>query len=352
MDIVGKTVAHRTFGKGVVKEQHKDLIKVDFGGVERQFQHPHAFERFLTATDEHVQSAILSQIAESRRRRAEQERKEAEREQRRMEDARKKAAAPRSQREPVSKPQPRINQRAAKESHRVHVAFKCTYCDGGKTNERIGFAGVCSDAIMRYNVIDQGRVWCRDRDCPCRKHLNGEIRRNELEWPCNESRMLQDWRAGAGTYHTGVKRGEPIVMKEVGANCLAVLTTRRPDTSEAERFIFAVFLVDEAYEGDHRKEGYVSAHPEFRIELASKEAQGLLYWRYYANSASPSQPRWGTGLFRYLDARVSAQILRDVAETKKGTVDEKLASRFLEHFCNKAGVMLSKLSEPHGALTK
>ncbi len=357
MDIVGKTVAHGTFGKGVVKEQHNDVIKVDFNGVIKLFQYPLAFGGFLTATDDHVQAALLSQIAESRRQEAEQERTKGVATRYRhgptpASKPQKRAVASHDQPRPGSSLQQKNTQQMTKRPLRDHVAFKCTYCDGGTTNERIGFDGFCSDAIMRYNVIEQGRVWCSDRDSPCRKYLNGEISRNQIQWPCYESRMLLDWRAGAGTYHTGVRRGQPIVMKGVGANCLAVLTTRKPNTSEAERFIFAVFLVDEAYEGDHRQEGYVLAHPEFRIELTSKEAQGLLYWRYYANSTSPSVPRWGTGLFRYLDARVSAQILRDVAATKKGTADETLANRFLERFCRRTGVELSELPKPHGALTR
>ena len=45
----------------------------------------------------------------------------------------------------------------------------------------------------------------------------------------------------------------PMKLNKVQVNSLAILTTREPHDSEKDRFVFGVFLVDEAYEGDNKK---------------------------------------------------------------------------------------------------
>ena len=62
--------------------------------------------------------------------------------------------------------------------------------------------------------------------------------------------------------------------------------------------------------------------------------------------------RWGSGLFRYLDNTESAQILRDIAAVKKGTVDEELADELLQYFCKVNKIDLASVPEPDGALKK
>lgn len=329
MNIIGKFVTHKDFGSGIVKEINGTIIKVDFNGEIKNFQYPLAFEKFLIAADKNVQNSMLEKIAEDQRQEEERKRNNL-----------------------VSRPQQQTPQRRIKESLQKNVAFKCTYCDGGKSAERVGFAGTCSDAVMRFNVIEQKYVWCSDFECDCRRYLDGEIPRKKVIGPCTESGMLIEWRADAGAYRSGEKRGQPISMKQIRANSLCVFTSRKPNTPESERFIFAVFLAEEAYEGDKQEAGFVVADPEFKIELTRKEAFNFMFWRYYANSNQPSNPKWGSGLFRYLNARVSAQILRDVAKVKKGTADETLANRLLESFCRFNGVDLSGLPEPYGALIR
>lgn len=337
MNIVGKFVEHRIFGTGIVKKVHNGYIEVEFDGELKPFQYPFAFEKFLTATDADIQRALLNEIA------AEIERREAERE---------RAEVPQPHILPVKPEEPRPRRPVKRKPPRRDVAFKCTYCDGGKTAERVGFAGICSDEVMRHNVIGKGRAWCSNPASHCRQYLEGEISRDEMkEWPCYESRMLIDWRADAGVYHSGKKAGQPMVMRQVRPNSLCVLTSRKPNTTERERFIFGVFLVDESYEGEKREAGFVTTDSEFKVELTGTEAESMLFWKYHANAKQPQTPRWNTGLFRYLDREAAALILRDIAGIKKGTADETLAGRFFEHFCSIHDIDASVLPEPYGALT-
>ena len=83
-----------------------------------------------------------------------------------------------------------------------------------------------------------------------------------------ESHMLRDWMASAGVVQTGANRGKPMRLLKVQRNSLAVLTSREPNyVSDELRFIFAVFLVDESYEGDYRDAGYVTTTTEWKISL-------------------------------------------------------------------------------------
>lgn len=46
-----------------------------------------------------------------------------------------------------------------------NIAFKCNYCDGGKSSEQVGFSGICSNRTIAQN-IDRGRgEWCKFQDC-------------------------------------------------------------------------------------------------------------------------------------------------------------------------------------------
>ena len=61
---------------------------------------------------------------------------------------------------------------------RANVAFKCNYCDGCTESGAVGFDGICSVEVMRYNV--EHRTWCSSADCPCKQYSDGQISRTEL----------------------------------------------------------------------------------------------------------------------------------------------------------------------------
>ena len=156
----------------------------------------------------------------------------------------------------------------------------------------------------------------------------------------------------AGVVQTGANKGQPMKLHQVQTNSLCVLTTRKPQMKEADRFIFGVFLVDETYEGDHKDEGYVTTNSKYKIELTPYEAMHRKFWNYYANGNQSERAVWSSGLHRYFEDDVAVQILRDIAKIKQDTQDEQLAQEFLEYFCRVNGVELDAVAEPNGALLR
>ena len=347
MDLKGQIVVHNSFGEGKIVEHVANHLTIAFKLGDKKFLYPDAFKKFLKAKDSEVATAIEQEIANI----------EAEkiRIQKEVEDK-----AERENQKVIKKAVTRTNKVKFKVYPRSNVAFKCNFCDGGKSAEQIGFSGVCSDAVIHNNIEVENRTWCGSDESACRKFLAGDITRQELDamcedeqYVCYESQMLRDWRALAGIVQTGIKKGTPMKMHQVQANSLCVLTTRDPDAKkENKRYIFAVFLVDESYEGDNREEGYVTTKSEFKIKLSPMEARSMLFWKYHVNENNPENAIWSSGLHRYLEDGQAAQILKDIVALKKGTKDEELAKRFFEHFCVINNVEKETLPKPYGVLKR
>ena len=340
--MIGSRVFHNTFGGGVVTGRDETHIAVDFGGDVRTFIYPDVFIKFLSSADQELMAQVNSDLQ------AKQE-------------SRVKPQPP-SSHPSTEQTQPRVGKKR-KKVQRSNVAFKCNYCDGGKTPTCIGFNGVCSDSVLRYNIEKAHHVWCSDADSPCRCYLDGEISRDELEdmmhggdgldSVCYESQMLRDWKAYAGVVQTGADKGKPMRLMQVQRNSLAVLTTRDPNyNTDESRYIFAVFLVDESYEGDHREAGYVTTRSDWKISLTPQEARKIRFWNYYVNRNAPKRVVFGSGLHRYLSDNQAAQILRDIAEVRTDPQDKDFARRFFEHFCKINGLDSEQVPPPAGALAR
>lgn len=189
------------------------------------------------------------------------------------------------------------------------VAFKCTYNDGGE-NVYVGFADTCSrDNIVR-NVIDEKRVWCSNKECRCAVFCEEGLRGNKPTPPglCMESELFRKWQFGAGHFHHGTKRGEPIPITKAKTGGFAILTTRLPGEPEKDRRIIGLFRIARI---DHIN--MVIAGPRGRIRLPLEEAKALYFWAYCSNKVR--KPVWGAGLFRYLEDGQVHRILTDVAST-------------------------------------
>lgn len=345
MDLINQAVIHKAFGEGKVINIENGYIIVLFSQGEKRFLYPSIFNQFLTMKDAACADFVKSEILL-------EESKVAE-------DAEKKRLQAMKQQEAFALAMVKEKKitKKAKSFPRANIAFKCNYCDGGKSSEQVGFNGVCSNAVIHNNIEVEKRTWCNDELCPCIHYHNGEIDRTTLdqkccdgELVCYESQMLRDWRALAGIVRSGDRKNEPMKLQQVQKNSLCVLTTRDPASIETERYIFAVFLVDETYEGDNREEGYVSTKSKYRIKLSPNEAHKMLFWNYHANDNQSDIAAWNSGLHRYLDDAEAVQILRDVATLKIGTDDEELASEFLTHFITINGVDTNTVPEKNGAL--
>lgn len=337
MDIVGCKVIHKTLGSTTVVKQTEEYIYVFFDEKERKFQYPDAFEDFLTLEDEVLQGKVTEEI--HRRRQEKKAQMEAK--------------------ISLAKPSTTSQKRERTWEKRPNIAFKCNYCDGGKSTFSIGFNGVCSDSVIRYNIHTEHRTWCSSKDSPCSEYLCGKRTRAQLDarvknggFVCYESQMLRDWKAMAGIVQHGERKGQPMRLRHVQPNSLCILTTREPGATEAERLIFAVFLIGETYGGDDYDEGFVSAQSKFKLALSPNEARKMRFWRYHVNENRPEKESWSYGLHRYLTDNQAVQILRDIVELKKGTRDEKLSLEFLAMFCKNVGIDAEGAGVPNGVLER
>lgn len=337
--MIGQKVHHKSFGAGTITCLDGTLLSVSFSAGEKKFVYPDAFESFLTAADTELQDKALAALQEKQ-----------------------KMASTITTVNTAHTPLKGRSARKKKQIKRMNIAFKCNYCNGGQTSDRIGFHGVCSDQLINYNINTARHVWCSSPDSPCQQYLSGEISRTELEdmmgdttqpgFVCYESKMLRDWTASAGIVQTGEGKGKPMRLLQVQPNSLAVLTTRKPFSTDDTRFIFAVFLVDESYEGDAREEGYVTTRSKWKISLTPQQAQRMLFWRYYTNKNAPSKMVFGSGLHRYLSDYQAAQILRDITEVKTDPEEQEFAQNFFRHFCTINGLHPDDIPLPSGPLVK
>lgn len=337
MNIIGKDVVHKTLGYGTILGLDGKTLSVHFESKDTKFIYPDAFKQFLTFVDPSTAAQMEAELT-------------AAEEQKKAELAARIAV-------PVDVPVEKV--RKYQRVEKPNIAFKCNYCDGGIKENGIGFYGICSDAIIYNNIEVEHKTWCCSEECPCMQFMNGQITRQELEdvlangdLVCYESQMLREWKAMAGIVQNGDRKGQPMHLNGVQSNSLCVLTTREPYTTEEDRFIFAVFLVDQTYDGDDLDEGFVSTHSKFKIKLTTEQAHQMPFWRYHANANQPENAAWSSGLHRYIGDNEAAQILRDIIEIKKGTEDEALSKEFFETFCTITKINPQTLSEPNGALCR
>ena len=371
MNVIGQVVEHKSLGEGKICDhkirERESYIIVDFSGDQKEFQFPDIFKNIIRAKDEKFKAYVADLV----QKKEDIDRKEAIIRQREIEKEQKNLIRD----EPIIR-KTKVGKRPKKEGKKItstkekgkhnksykghNIAFKCNYCDGGKSSEQVGFSGICSNRTIAQN-IDRGRgEWCKFQDCACRHYYDNMIDRDELEQIyenegiCYESDLLKNWTAYAGA--TLDEKSESVPRRIVGAkeNHLAILTTVNPDMAEDKRYIFAVFLIDEVFAGDpeNNEEGYVMSAPKsrYRIKLSEGEAKKMLFWNYYSNSGKKENTRWGTGLFRYMTDQMAVQVLRDIADMKKGTKYEKSADDLLKYFCSINNIDLTSIGPEVGAL--
>lgn len=345
IDLLGHTIRHKTWGDGKVVDQSPTYIKIEFEIGVKTFQYPDAFEKFLDCAELNMQKAVLAELSAKK----EQETKQIQSQiQNRMVNQTGVTAQGCRSSHPKKKTYPKEN-----------IAFKCNFCDGGKKVNGIGYRCACSDALIKYNIEEAHHNWCCSDDSPCRKYYDGLIDRATLdsyakagEFVCYESQMLRNWTAFAGFVLTGENKQKPMKLNKVQINSLAILTTRDPYAPERDRFVFGVFLVDDAYEGDNRDEGYVTTSSKFKLSLPIEQARKIRFWNYYHNENAPKKTAWGQGLHRYITDDQAACILRDIVQLKANTSESALAEEFLKHFCTINKLDSKNLPIPDGALTR
>ena len=351
--MIGAKVIHKAFGEGTVTGRTDGYVKVRFAAGEKEFPFPQAFDGFLRTEDSALLEELerLREAARKEQARREEETRKAE-EARRAEQARQEELARiAAERKLAASGTEKVARNYKPEGS--NLAFKCNRCDGGRSEDCVGFRGVCSDQMIFYNIGRAQHVWCGGNS-RCRQYYDRKITRKQLDeesdFICYEARMLLDWKCQAGSVETGIDSGKLKTLRNVREGSLAVMTTRDPDTADYSRYIFGVFLIDEYFEGDQEECGYVAGHSKWRIELKPDEARQVLFWNYYVNKNAPEKMVFGSGLFRYLSDVKAAQILRDIVRVKQDAEEKAFAEEFYNHFCGLTGIDGDSLPEPRGAL--
>lgn len=242
----------------------------------------------------------------------------------------------------------------------TNMAFKCNFCNGGKTSTNYGFNGVCTEGVIEYNITKAKYDWCSQPRCACNQYYRREISYEQLleiykteGSVCYESTMLNEWKALAGFNNNGVRAGEARNIRNAEIGSLVILTLVTPQDTEYNRRIFAMFLIDDYYEGgfdDHEgmQEGFVACNSKYKLSFTRKETNELMFWNYYSNE-NTTECRWGSGLFRYFPNEQAAQVLKQAALLKTGTNQEHLAKKCLEHYCKMHLINISKIQAPSGS---
>lgn len=349
MDFIGKKVVHKTWGEGVIKgvvtTPTYSYYEVQFADGQHKLLFPDAFRTATVFTNSDDQYELRQMIAQ----------KEWADMKLRASLTSKTTKSPNTGTTRVTATPPK----GSRQVERPNIVFKCNYCDGGSSQKHIGYMGACSYDIIRYNIEVAKHSWCSDSSCPCNQYYYGELDGHALDalcaeggFTCYESKMLTEWTASAGTYLTKDRKMEPKKIRNVQVNSLAVLTTRMPYAQEEDRFVFGVFLVDDADEGNNVNEGFVRSNSKFRIELSPDEATQILFWNYHTNDTKPERAVWGQGLYRYTNNTEAVQILQDIVRVKKDPRERKFAEEFLAHFCTIKKINLEDIPEPNGALKR
>ena len=343
IELIGANVKHKRFGAGNVIEIGAAWVKIEFYDGIKRLQFPETFDGIMECENSALQEKILALLVDKREQ-AEELKRQKQEEQERIIEAQKVL---------------RESGKNTKKYPRENIAFKCNYCNGGFDGNGIGYVCACTDEMIDYNIEVARHSWCCADESPCKQYYTGRISRRELDkyaedggFVCYESQMLRNWTAFAGFALTKDNKNRPLKLNKVQLNSLAILTTRLPDTHEEDRFVFGVFLVDDAYEGDNRDEGYVTTSSKYKLSLTIEEAKKILFWNYYYNTNSPEKIAWGQGLHRYISHEQAASVLYDIVKIKKGTQDEELAQEFLEHYCEINRIKVSALPVLKGALQR
>ena len=171
MNLIGVEVNHKVFGAGVIAnvDEVNGRMDVQFKDGTKIFAFPQCFKQFISVSDETLKAELSALIAEDDRKKQEQATIEAAEKAKKLELAKENEVI-QAAKKPRTHFYPRKN-----------IAFKCTYCDGGKSDSCIGFDGLCSDEQRHYNVFVGKRIWCSAEENLCRMCLDGKISKEDLE---------------------------------------------------------------------------------------------------------------------------------------------------------------------------
>lgn len=247
MQLVGQTIQHKSFGKGIVTDWAENILTISFSAGEKKFIYPDAFSNYLTLKNSTMQKNIQSIL-------------------------KRQADVKEAQRQALQKEQTR-------------------------------------NYLLRNFKI------------PPNSQAAFDIKPEQ----CGD--LFSTWSVSTGTYVSGYSKGEVRIPDRLNPNSLCLLTRRENQAPESERRILGAFMVEEDFLGCDCRDGKISAHPIYRLNLP--EEQRPFFWPYL--SQEPSQQRWGRVAFKYLPNETAEKILFDLKEALASTGDAGLAEQFYQY---------------------
>lgn len=345
MEYVGELVAHKIFGTGTIVEFNDTFIVVKFeDDSKKDFVFPDAFDAYLQLKNQELSKKVDEKLIVYRQKEAEKKAKELEH----------KLEAYRLR---VLKSELENSKKNKIKTTDSNIAFKCFYCDGGKSNNSIGFKSVCSDEMIEYNINVAKNKECSSSTCNCSQYLAGNISRTELEDRynkknnfCYENKLLNQWRAFPDISFIEKKGAKVKNLKNVNQGSLVLLSTILPNEKEKDRIIFGVYLMQDEYSIDYNTKGFLEADQKYRIELSVEEAKKVKFWNYYFNPKNPEKITNSSTKYRYFDDVQAAQVLKAISEIKIGTPEETEATEIFKRYCDIKNIDVNTIEAPKGAL--
>ena len=352
MDFASRLIQHNvTFKEStltvidIINPNDIETMKICFEGG-KQFLFYTAFKnKAISFVDDDVQKDVTEAVEAYEEAKKEKERQLLEINRRAMEEAKKRAEEEEKQSKATSRGWSRGGNVRL---DRKNVAYKANYCDGNGE----WFQAPCSERCRNANCASYGgKTFCRTNSV-CRRVIDGlsteddvlqAYRQNVL---CYESRILLDYKIYAGRDDDGTVRGWSLDKDR-----LVILTTVKPNRSEAERVIFGAFLVERSCDKDD-EEAFATSYPDCRIGLTQEEADEMKYWDYAPGDRPNNTIQWKEGLLRYQTDAVSVTILRDlvrIVERRGNPEQTRRAQGFLNKFLQLIHMREEDIPEKAGA---
>ncbi|GEM_PF-211301 len=293
MNLINKQVTHDSFGIGSVVGHTNSCVVIHFESGEKKFIYPDAFGKYLTLVDQHA-ADLVNLINQKREEKLTQEI---------LMQKLCKIEVLKLQKEKVLQHQEQqslLQREKLLKKLKIHAS---------------------SQVVFGYEAKDLDRVFT-------------------------------EWKVFTGVTKSGKKAGQINCPMRLSQNSACLLTSKKPGRPEKDRRIAGFFMVNEGFIGKMCEDGYIPAHPEYRLHLTEQESKKMLFWNYYANEKLPQKMTLSSGIYHYFNNICMAQILRDIVSLRNETPKQEDAQNFFEYFCHINQIIEKELPKSNGALKR